>query len=73
MGPIIIKYLTPREIDCGMCCVTDNQDHPDDRKAVPFLNGEPTTSGGACDGYKAVCAKCYNRWDAWDDRLKMTA
>ena len=50
--------------------MTDNHDHPGDRKAVPIWNGEPTTSDGECDGYKAVCARCYNRWDAWDERGK---
>lgn len=70
IGQMIVKHMTPREIECGMCGEIDNHDHPDDRKAVPIWNGEPTTSGGECDGYKAVCAKCYNRWDAWDERLK---
>lgn len=71
MGQALVIHMAPRhEIDCGMCGVTDNHDHPDDRKAVPIWNGEPTTSEGECDGYKAVCAKCYNRWDAWDERVK---
>lgn len=48
---ILVKHLTSHEIECGICGVTDNQDNPDDRKAVPFLNGEPTTSDGECDGY----------------------
>ena len=70
MADILVINLNPHEIECGMCGVTGNQDHPDDRKAVPVFNGEPTTSDGECDGYKAVCPKCYNRWDAWDNRMK---
>lgn len=66
----LIKHMTPHEIECGMCGEIDNHDHPDDKKAVPILNGDPATSEGDCDGYKAVCAKCYNRWDAWDERMK---
>lgn len=69
MGEIVVIHLTPHEIDCGMCGATDNQDEVDDRKAVPFLNGEPTTSEGPNDGYKAVCPRCYQRWDAWDNRM----
>jgi hypothetical protein len=62
--------MQPREIECDMCGVTDNHDHPDDRKAVPIWNGRLTTSESECDGYKAACAKCYNRWSAWDERMK---
>lgn len=68
MGQALVIYMTPHEIECGICGVTDNHDHSADRKSVPFLNGEPTTSDGDCDGHKAVCAKCYLRWSAWDDR-----
>lgn len=70
MGQILIKHLTSHVIDCGMCGASDNQDNADDRKAVPIQNGEPAASEGGCDGYKAVCAKCYNQWDAWDKRMK---
>ena len=70
MGQVLVIHMTPYEIQCGICGVTDNHDHPDDRKAVPILNGEPTTSEGECDGFSAVCAKCYGRWDAWDERMK---
>ena len=70
MGQALVIHMTTHEIECGICGVTDNHDHPDDRKAVPILNGEPTTSEGECDGYSAVCAKCYGRWDAWDERMK---
>ena len=69
----LVKHMTPHEIECGMCGEIDNHDHPDDRKAVPIRNGEPTTSDGDCDGYKAVCAKCYNRWDSWDERIKQAS
>ena len=70
MADVLVIHMNPHDIECGMCGETDNQDHPDDRKAVPFFNGEPTTSDSECDGYHAVCAKCYNRWDAWDERSK---
>ena len=70
MGQRLVIRMQSHEIECGMCGVKDNQDHPDDRKAVPIWNGEPTTSDGECDGYEAVCAKCYGRWDAWDERMK---
>lgn len=70
MGQALVKHLSSQhDIDCGMCGTTDNHEHPDDRKAVPIRNGEPTTSEGECDGYHAVCAKCYLRWSAWDDRM----
>ena len=69
MGQALVIHMNPREIECGMCGEIDNHDYPDDRKAVPIWNGEPITSEGECDGYKAVCAKCYNRWNAWDDRM----
>ena len=68
MGQALVIYLNPRDVTCGMCRKTENHDHPDDRKCVPILNGSPTTSEGECDGYSAVCAKCYGRWDAWDSR-----
>ena len=68
MAQVLVIELTPREIECGMCCATVNNSHPDDRKAVPFLNGEPTVATGDFDGYKCVCPTCYGRWDAWNGR-----
>lgn len=73
MGQALVIHMTPREIECGICGEIDNHDHQDDRKAVPFQNGEASMSESDCDGYKAVCARCYNRWSAWDDRMKRSS
>lgn len=70
MGRALVINLNPNEIECAMCGVTDNQDHPDDRNCVPIFNGSPTTSDSECDGYGAVCSKCYVRWNKWNDRTK---
>lgn len=69
MERLVRRLSSEHEMECGICGATDDHSHPDDRKAVPILNGEPTTSEGACDGYHAVCAKCYLRWSTWDDRM----
>lgn len=57
------------EIACGVCGSTDDHSRPDDRKAIPIFNGEPTTSDVECDGYRAVCATCYQRWITWDKQM----
>jgi hypothetical protein len=69
MDEVLVIRMTPIEITCGMCGVIDNHDHIDDRKAVPFCNGSPTTRDSESDGYKAVCPRCYQRWEAWEKRV----
>lgn len=71
MTELVINMNRPHEIECGMCDEIENQDNQDDRKCVPFSNGEPVTSDSACDGYLAVCGECYAKWDSWDnEKLK---
>ena len=57
-----------RWVDCGVCEAEVVHEHPDDRKCIPFYNGEPTTSIAEHDCYRFACAKCYQRWVAMDDR-----
>lgn len=70
MGQALTIHLSPREITCGICGKIDNHSNKADRRAVPIWNGEATDSGGQCDGYMAVCPRCYKRWDAWDERIQ---
>lgn len=67
-------YLTQRWVTCGICGEEADHTHPADRKCVPIWNGEPTTSDAeAVDGYRATCARCYLRWDSWDDKQRAAA
>lgn len=46
----IVKTMTPRFIDCGICGNTVNHDDVKDRLCVPMSNGSPTKSTNECDG-----------------------
>lgn len=67
-------HLNERWVTCCMCGEETDHTEPADRRAVPIWNGEPTTSEAAeKDGYRATCARCYLRWDEWDERAKRAA
>jgi len=71
VGPVLTIYLLDRWVTCCMCGEDTDHSEPVDRRCVPIWNGEPTTSTETVvDGYKPVCARCYLRWDSWDDRMR---
>ena len=66
--------IEERWITCCMCGEESDHTEPADRRGVPIWNGAPTTSNAAeVDGYMPTCARCYLRWDSWDDRMRSNA
>jgi len=56
----VINLTPPEPVDCCICG-KDTTDH----YAVPYYCG-PVREGKSEGGYKAACARCYARWEAWD-------
>lgn len=50
--------------ECNMCGALGYHSH-----AVPWYCG-PVAEGDSEGGYKAVCVRCYGRWEAWDASLR---
>ena len=50
--------------ECNMCGALGYHHY-----AVPWYCG-PVAQGDNEDGYKAVCERCYGRWEAWDASLR---
>lgn len=50
--------------ECNMCGGLGYHSH-----AVPWYCG-PVAEGESQGGYKAVCRRCYGRWEAWDASLR---
>lgn len=64
-GSSVLRVHLWRDPDeCSMCGVLGFHVH-----CVPWYCG-PVASGESEGGYKAVCARCYGRWEAWDAGLR---
>lgn len=71
VGPVFTVYLQERWVTCCMCGEETDHTEPADRRCVPIWNGDPTTSNATeVDGYMPACARCYLRWDSWDDLVR---
>lgn len=60
--PINVHYVWEHPIECGMCgdIVYDPVTYD-----VPWYCG-PVMEGCSDGGYRTVCKKCFNKWEAWN-------
>lgn len=57
-------HLWQEPDECNMCGALGYHHY-----AVPWYCG-PVATGENEGGYKAVCERCYGRWEAWDNSLR---
>ncbi|MGE0675056.1 MAG: hypothetical protein AB7O64_18590 [Methylibium sp.] len=64
-GDSVLRIYLWRDPDeCSMCGTLGYHSH-----AVPWYCG-PVAYGESEGGYKTVCKRCHDRWEAWDASLR---